>query len=148
MLCWGTAAFAAIDAFPFETQQQEARYLKLIAELRCLVCQNQNLADSNAELALDLRRQVHEKILAGDSDGAIIDYMVTRYGDFVLYRPPVRPETYLLWFGPILLFLTGGVALLVFVRRHAAARGTSETLSSDEQQRLNAMLDDNTKERR
>ena len=85
----------------------EKRVMALSAELRCLVCQNQTIADSNAELAIDLKNQVREKLGQGMSDKDIIDYMVQRYGDFVLYRPPVRGTTWLLWFGPFLLLVVG-----------------------------------------
>jgi cytochrome c-type biogenesis protein CcmH len=94
----------------------EARMVRIAAELRCLVCQNQTIADSNADLAQDLRRQVREMLQRGDSDRQIIDYMTARYGDFVLYRPPLKGSTALLWFGPVIL-LVGGLATLVIVLR-------------------------------
>ena len=94
----------------------EARVLRIAAELRCLVCQNQTIADSHADLAQDLRRQVREMIRAGKSDAEIIDFMTARYGDFVLYRPPLKGTTLLLWFGPVLL-LGGGLVVLVTVLR-------------------------------
>jgi len=94
----------------------EARMLSITSELRCLVCQNQTIADSHAELADDLRRQVREMLVRGDTDQQIIDYMTARYGDFVLYRPPVKATTWLLWFGPGLL-LVGGLAALALVLR-------------------------------
>src|SRR6516225_8551972 len=85
----------------------EARMLAITGELRCLVCQNQTIADSHADLAVDLRRQVREKLAQGWSDQQVVDYMVDRYGDFVLYRPPVKSTTWLLWFGPFLLLVLG-----------------------------------------
>lgn len=88
-------------------------------ELRCLVCQNQTIADSNAELAIDLRNQVREKLQQGMSDKDIVDYMVQRYGDFVLYRPPVKTSTWLLWFGPFLLLVGGVLVLVVRLRRRS-----------------------------
>jgi cytochrome c-type biogenesis protein CcmH len=94
----------------------EARMLRITSELRCLVCQNQTIADSHAGLAEDLRRQVREMLARGASDMEVIDYMTARYGDFVLYRPPVKPATWFLWFGPALL-LAGGLAGLVAVLR-------------------------------
>ena len=94
----------------------EARMLTITAELRCLVCQNQTIADSHAGLAIDLRNQMREMIKRGDTDAQIIDYMTARYGDFVLYRPPVKATTWLLWFGPGLL-LVGGLAALALVLR-------------------------------
>jgi cytochrome c-type biogenesis protein CcmH len=94
----------------------EARVLRIAAELRCLVCQNQTIADSNADLANDLRRQVREMLSKGASDQQVIDYMTARYGDFVLYRPPVKSTTLLLWAGPAAL-LVGGLLTLAFVLR-------------------------------
>ena len=111
----GTAA--AKDAPPAaDDPVLEARVLRLTAELRCLVCQNQTIADSHADLAVDLRRQVREMLLRGDSDRQILDYMTARYGDFVLYRPPLKSTTAVLWFAPALL-LVGGLAVLVVVLR-------------------------------
>lgn len=89
----------------------EARVNDLAAELRCLVCQNQSLADSHADLAIDLKNQVREQLQAGRSEREVIDYMTERYGDFVLYRPPVRASTVLLWVGPLLVLLLGGAAM-------------------------------------
>jgi cytochrome c-type biogenesis protein CcmH len=110
---------AAVDPYPFSSEVEEVRFRSLIAELRCLVCQNQNLADSDAELAQDLRQQVYQMILRGESDQSIIAFMVERYGDFVLYRPPVKGTTALLWAGPFILMLLGLVVLVRTVRRHA-----------------------------
>ena len=109
------AAPAAGDA------QVEKRVTTLSEELRCLVCQNQSLADSNADLAVDLRNQVREKVQQGMSDRQIVDYMVARYGDFVLYRPPVKMTTLLLWFGPLLLVLIGVAVLYRTVKMRSAA---------------------------
>jgi cytochrome c-type biogenesis protein CcmH len=94
----------------------EARVMKVTAELRCLVCQNQTIADSHADLAIDLRNQVREMLKKGQSEAQVIDYMTARYGDFVLYRPPVKSTTALLWFGPAIL-LVGGLAVLITVLR-------------------------------
>ena len=95
----------------------DARLRKLESELRCLVCQNQTLADSDASLAGDLRREVRALAVAGKSDGEIKDYLVARYGDFILYNPPVKSSTWLLWFGPLLLLVAGGVIWLAIIRR-------------------------------
>jgi cytochrome c-type biogenesis protein CcmH len=92
----------------------EARVMRIASELRCLVCQNQTIADSHADLAQDLRRQVREMLQRGDTDQQVADYMTARYGDFVLYRPPLKASTALLWFGPTLL-MVAGLAGLVFV---------------------------------
>ncbi len=103
----------------FENQQQEDRFNQLTQELRCLVCQNQNLADSDAQLAHDLRAEVHEMLLAGKSDDEIKTFMVERYGDFVLYRPPVQVNTYLLWLAPLVLLLIGALILRVNIKKRA-----------------------------
>ena len=95
----------------------EARVLCISAELRCLVCKNQTIADSHADLAQDLRRQVREMLVRGETDQQVIDYMTARYGDFVLYRPPFRATTALLWIGPALLLLGGITALVLVLRR-------------------------------
>ena len=95
----------------FANQQQQERFNKLTEELRCLVCQNQNLADSDATLAHDLRRKVHDMLLMGKTDDEIKKYMVDRYGDFVLYRPPVQQNTYLLWLAPLVMLLIGALIL-------------------------------------
>lgn len=110
-------AFAGVEVTQFERAEQEQQYNRLIAELRCLVCQNQNLADSNAELAQDLRQEVYEMIQAGASDQEIINFMVARYGDFVLYRPPFKATTAFLWVGPFIILIVGFVILLVFIRK-------------------------------
>ena len=106
----------------------EKRVMALSEELRCLVCQNQTIADSHAELAIDLKNQVREKLAQGMSDKDVIDYMVQRYGDFVLYRPPVKGITWLLWFGPFLLLAVAlGMLVLKLSRRRVPADGLSES---------------------
>jgi len=98
---------APIETYTFESAEQEEIFYKLSDELRCLVCQNQNIAESNADLAKDLRREIYNMINEGQSEEQIIDFMVQRYGDYVLYRPPMKPLTWLLWFGPAIVFLFG-----------------------------------------
>jgi cytochrome c-type biogenesis protein CcmH len=102
-------------------QGLEKRAGALAAQLRCLVCQNQSIADSNARLALDLKQQIHEQLAAGRSDQQVINFMVERYGDFVLYRPPFKPLTWLLWCGPLLLLVAGAFALARVVRAQRVA---------------------------
>ncbi len=114
------AATHAREAAPAaEDPVLEARMLRIAAELRCLVCQNQTIADSQAGLAVDLRNQVREMLSRGDNDQQIIDYMTARYGDFVLYRPPLKSSTALLWFGPGVLLIGGLVTLFVVLRRRS-----------------------------
>ena len=108
----------------------EQHVMEIAQELRCLVCQNQNLSDSHADLALDLKRQVREMVKAGRSDREILDYMVQRYGDFVLYRPPVKATTWLLWAGPFVLFFGALALLFIKLRRRLAQQ--PQPLSADE----------------
>jgi cytochrome c-type biogenesis protein CcmH len=118
LLAFFTVLASGKDAAPAaDDPALEKRVMALAEELRCLVCQNQTLADSNAELALDLRRQIREQLKAGASERQVIDYLVDRYGDFVLYRPPLKATTVLLWFGPFLLLALGAFVLVRRVRR-------------------------------
>jgi cytochrome c-type biogenesis protein CcmH len=130
---------AAEEAKPLaENQQAEARLKALALELRCLVCQNQTLADSSAPLAEDLRREVREMIAKNMTDQEIIDFLVARYGDFVLYRPPLKATTTLLWLGPFLLLVVGGITLAVALRRRA--KKVNDPTLSDEDHRTVAQL--------
>lgn len=113
-------AMAGVEVHEFKTPEQEQQYKQLVDELRCLVCQNQNLADSNAELAQDLRQEVYEMIQQGRSNEEIIDFMVARYGDFVLYRPPLKATTVILWVGPFLILGLGIIMLLIQIRKRGA----------------------------
>ena len=110
----------AQEPLVFENQQQQDRFDQLTKELRCLVCQNQNLADSDAQLAHDLRREVHDLLLTGRNDEEIKQFLVDRYGDFVLYRPPVQTNTYLLWVAPLILLLAGAWILRASVSKRSA----------------------------
>ncbi|MGB5650122.1 MAG: cytochrome c-type biogenesis protein [Sedimenticolaceae bacterium] len=114
---------ARVEVLSFDTPEHEERYNKLIAELRCLVCQNQNLADSNAELAVDLRRKTYEMVKQDKSEKEIAGYMVERYGEFVLYRPPLNSNTLLLWGGPLIILLIGVSLLVRTIRRRRAEQG-------------------------
>ena len=134
---------ALLEPLKFESSTQEARYKALIAELRCLVCQNQNLADSNAELAGDLRLLTYNMILSGSSDTEIVQFMVSRYGDFVLYRPPFKPSTALLWFAP-LIFLAGGCFVLFRLFRTRNNNSLSNVSSAQRGKLRNLMRDDHS----
>ena len=138
------ALAVAVDQ-PLDDPRQEARARAIHKQLRCLVCQNQSIEDSNAGLARDLRILVRDRIAAGDSDKAAIGYIVERYGDWVLLQPPMKGRTVLLWLGPLLfLLLAMGLIFLWYRRRSGstAAAVAAAPLSADEQARLKALLDD------
>lgn len=127
----------AADAKPAsDNPELDQQVLHITNELRCLVCQNQTIADSNAELAVDLRNQVREQLKQGKSQQEILDYMVTRYGDFVLYRPPVKAQTLLLWIGPFLLMAGGLFALLRYLRRRRVVDETPPSSKLGEAARM------------
>ena len=131
---------AKIEAYSFDEPQQEETYKKLIAELRCLVCQNQNLADSNAELAQDMRRKTYEMVRDGKDADEIVDFMVTRYGDFVMYRPPLKSTTFFLWFGPLIIFILAAIIVGVFVRKQK--QQPVAEVAADQKQRAHSILDE------
>ncbi|HEY9051028.1 MAG TPA: cytochrome c-type biogenesis protein [Gammaproteobacteria bacterium] len=131
---------AKVETYSFDTSEHEESYKKLVAELRCLVCQNQNLADSNAELAVDMRRKTYEMVSAGKSEQEILDFMVTRYGDFVMYRPPMKPVTVLLWFGPLLLFIVALTIVITYMRKQK--QQNSVEVTEQQQQRAHSLLDE------
>ena len=139
-LAAASALVQASEAQPTERDSiAAARAVKLSEKLRCLVCQNQSIADSSADLAQDLRRQIREQIAAGKSDDEIVAYMVARYGDFVLYEPPLKATTALLWAGPALLVIGGFVGLLRFLATRRAAAAMPD-LSSEERERAERLL--------
>ncbi len=123
----------------------EKRARALSVNIRCLVCQNQSIDDSNADLARDLRVLVRERLVAGDSDTEVLDYLIARYGDFVMLKPPFKGSTYILWFGPLIVFVLAAIGLAVYFRRrqteYADAGDSTRRLSSDERERLTRLLD-------
>jgi cytochrome c-type biogenesis protein CcmH len=127
---FASTAVHAVDPLPFKDHAEELRFQALTKQLRCLVCQNESLADSNAPLAADLRRDVFEQIEAGKSDEEIKAWLTARYSDFVLYDPPLHAATLLLWFGPALVLLAGGGAIFMIVRRRARATLASASARS------------------
>jgi cytochrome c-type biogenesis protein CcmH len=134
MLLFCASAFA-IDPLPFKDRAEEVRFQKLTRQLRCLVCQNQDLADSDAALAKDLRQQVFEMMQSGKSDDEIKQYLVARYNDFVLYDPPLKPGTWLLWFTPFVLVGIGAFVVVAILRRRstqAPAAARAETDGGDD----------------
>ncbi|AXA43002.1 cytochrome c-type biogenesis protein [Rhizobium leguminosarum] len=139
LLLMAAPAFAVNPDEVLADPALEARARALSAELRCMVCQNQSIDDSNADLAKDLRLLVRERITDGDSDEAVLNYIVSRYGEFVLLKPRVGMKTVLLWGAPLLLVLAGGLSLLVFARKRAG-KPTGSKLTADEQARLSELL--------
>ncbi|MGO1273583.1 cytochrome c-type biogenesis protein [Pseudomonas helleri] len=138
-------AHAAIDTYEFANDAERARFRELTQELRCPKCQNQDLADSNAPIATDLRREIFRMLGEGKDNQQIIDFMVDRYGDFVRYKPALTSKTVVLWFGPLALLVGGVVVIGVIVgrRRRTARAEASDTLSAEERQRLDSLLDKN-----
>lgn len=143
------SAQAAIDTFEFASEAERQRYRDLVEELRCPKCQNQNIADSDAPIAMDLRGEIYRMLEEGKSNDEIIDFLVSRYGDFVLYKPPVTGRTLLLWYGPAGLLLIGFGVLGVIVLRRRAQQKTRPAagLSADERQRLAALLEQNSQDK-
>ena len=141
-------ANAAIDTYEFKDEGERARFRTLTEELRCPKCQNQNIADSNAPIATDLRREIFRMLEEGQSNAQIVDFLVLRYGDFVLYKPPVNARTYLLWYGPFALLGLGVLGLGVLVlRRHKGAKNSVQAaLSVNERERLSALLQQNSQD--
>ena len=132
LLMLASMTAAAIDALPFKDRAEELRFQELTRQLRCLVCQNESLADSSADLAKDLRQEVFEQMRLGKSDAEIKDYLTARYSDFVLYEPPLRGGTLLLWFGPLLMLLIGAAIVARIVRRRAIATRGAPSASTTE----------------
>jgi cytochrome c-type biogenesis protein CcmH len=140
MLLFAVAALCAQagEAVPMaEDEAVEQRLISIADELRCLVCQNESLAGSRADLALDLKREIRLLIKQGKSDKEVRDFLVSRYGDFVLYRPPVKPTTWLLWGGPFVLLAAGFAGLIVFLRRR---RTMDSVLSPEDQRKADALI--------
>jgi cytochrome c-type biogenesis protein CcmH len=134
----GPSLAFTLEEFTFDTPAQQAEFRGLIDELRCLVCQNESLSASQAELAQDLRREVYQMMRSGKSKAEVVDFLVARYGDFVLYEPPIKPSTYVLWFGPLALGLLGALVLLRTLK--AKAKDGTNDLSPDERERLASVL--------
>jgi cytochrome c-type biogenesis protein CcmH len=144
LCCLALLVAAPVAAIPvgmpleFDSPEQQEQYQNLIRELRCTVCQNQSLVDSNAGLARDLRRNIYQMTLEGYDQAQITEFMVSRYGDFVLYRPPVQPSTYLLWFGPFLFLMVGLLTLAAVISRRRRVVADSG-LTAEERARLDKL---------
>jgi len=131
---------ASIDTYEFDSDTQRTRYRALTEVLRCPKCQNQNIADSNSPIANDLRAEIHRMLAQGRNDEQIIDFMVARYGDFVLYDPPLDSRTAVLWYGPAALLAAGAAGLAWVVARRRRRPASADALSDAEQQRLARLL--------
>ncbi|WP_372238921.1 cytochrome c-type biogenesis protein [Pseudomonas sp. LTJR-52] len=141
LFVWIGVAQAAIETFAYTNDAERERFQALTRELRCPKCQNQDLADSNAPIAADLRGEIHRLMNEGKSDEQIITYLVARYGEFVMYRPPVEQRTWLLWYGPAAFLILGFCIILIIVRRRQQQTLPSNApLSADEQARLASLL--------
>ena len=138
-------AHAAIDTYQFANDGERQRFRELTQELRCPKCQNQDIADSNAPIAADLRREIFRMLGEGKSNAQIVEFMVDRYGEFVRYKPALSSRTWLLWFGPAGLLLAGVVVMAVIVRRRRVAPiDGADALSPEERKRLDQLLDTKT----
>jgi len=135
-------AQAAIEELEFQNLQQEERYQYLIDVMRCPMCLNSNLSGSDAPIAADLRAEIHAQIMEGKSDDDIIDFMKARYGDFIMYRPPLNQVTVLLWFGPVALLLLGFVVARRLLKQQQTALAGNDSLSREESARLHDLLND------
>jgi len=142
-LFWSAAGAYTLEQFEFENERQETDFRILLEELRCVVCQNETLAGSQADVAQIMREEVYRLVKSGSSQAEVKDHLVNRYGDFVLYNPPLKPSTYPLWFGPFILFGVGGFFLVRALLRKKQARESD--LSAADQERLKALLGENTK---
>ncbi|MES2676606.1 MAG: cytochrome c-type biogenesis protein [Pseudomonadota bacterium] len=134
--------YSAIESHTFDTELERQRYQSFIEEMRCPKCQNQNLAGSDSSISNDLRQEIYNLIKAGKADQEIVDFMVKRYGDFILYRPRVSPVTYILWGAPVVLLIGGIIVLLIMLRhrRRLALVDSQTNLTTEEQARLAALL--------
>lgn len=141
-LLFSLSALAAIETWQFDSAAQDQQYRELTASLRCPKCQNNSIADSNAMIAADMRQKVYQLLKQGQNKDQITQYMVDRYGNFVTYQPPVMPSTLILWAGPLLFILAGALVIFLRSRRPSGADGR---LDADQQQRLNALLNDDRK---
>lgn len=142
-LTYCAETFSVVETYEFQSELERQRYYKFIEELRCPKCDNQNLLGSNSDIAKDLRRTLYQLLQEGQSDQEIVDFMVSRYGDFVLYRPPLKQTTLLLWLTPFILLLIGILIFAVILLRRGRAKATGysdNNLSDQERERLEGIL--------
>lgn len=140
IVCFSLPSQAAVDLYEFDTASQQERYFELSEVLRCPKCQNQNLAGSNSQIAEDLRRELHRLLVDGKTDQEIKDHMVERYGDFVLYKPPIKASTVVLWLLPVALLLIGFFGIAAVVKTRKRKQQEHLVLSQEEQDKLNNIL--------
>lgn len=129
-----------VDTYEFKSVDNQKRALSLAHSLRCPQCQNQNLIDSNSPVAQDLRLEVYQMVDEGKGDDEIVEFMTSRYGEFVLYKPRMEAKTYALWLGPVALLLFGGLIGFFFIRKQRIAEATNQELSTEEQEELDRLL--------
>lgn len=142
-LIYGSQANAVVETLEFSSELERERYYKFVEELRCPKCDNQNLLGSNSDIAKDLRHTLHRLLQEGRSDQEIVEFMVSRYGDFVLYRPPLKQTTWFLWFGPFILLGMGIMVFALILKRRVKENVSDQTnydLSDEERERLAAVL--------
>lgn len=140
VLIFNSPALGQVDTFEFDTTEQQERFRQLSNELRCPMCQNTNLSGSTGGVAEDLRREVHRMIMEGMTNAEIEQFMFERYGDFIFYRPRLRAETLLLWFGPLIFLIIGGLVAYSISRRAKSVDETDSHLDSSQQERLQELL--------
>lgn len=143
MLLLAGKSLAVIDVYEFDSEEQRLRYLEFIEEMRCPKCQNQNLSGSDSPIAADLRREIHRLLQEGKSDDQIVEFMVARYGEFILYEPRMQSSTYVLWLAPIGMLLLGIMVALLISRRKNAPAQQADNDDAEKQARLNALLNTN-----
>ena len=139
MVVWCNAFAAPVTIYKFDSKESEAIFYKLSDEIRCLVCQNQNIAESNSELAQDLKQKIHSMLQQGKSEDEITEFMVERYGDYVLFDPPFKPLTWLLWLGPLLIFIIAAIVVLRTIGGQREPASENEVYSEDDAARLDGL---------
>jgi len=141
--------YSSDEPVEFKNIKHEQRYYTLIEEIRCLVCQNQSLADSHADLAQDLRKEIVDMIVSGKQDEQILQFLVKRYGDFILYRPPLKENTWLLWFGPFLFLIIALITAIIIIRKQSKPENIKTIISEEQEKRLAELLnEDSNKEKK
>ena len=136
---WGNAIAAPVTIYKFDSKEREAIFYKLSDELRCLVCQNQNIAESNSELAQDLRKQIYTMLQQGKSEDEIVEFMVDRYGDYVLFNPPFKPLTWLLWLGPMMILFVALFVVMKAIGSQRKNKDSDDEYAADDLARLQSL---------